>query len=170
MLTVLNSKDRNRAFVKFIALFVITTVLIISAAYVDFRGLPESRKSFLEQKFRVQRIESLNQEEFVSHMEKARGLLDSMGRNPDQQTQLEILLTGKLNDMERSRQKDSSLYGKIDTRVLEAFMELQRMKKDRVALADMAGKAKALEQKLAQCEAALDTYRSRPQAAPAIQQ
>jgi hypothetical protein len=163
MLTVLNSKDRNRAFLKFITLFFVTTLLIVTAAYVDFRGLPESRRNFLEQKFQLQRIEMLNQEEFVVHMEKARVLLDSFGKNENTQTQVEILLTGKLNDMERTRQKDSGLNAKLDARILESFMELQRMKNDRSELAKLAGKARALEQKLEQCEAALDTYRSRPQ-------
>jgi hypothetical protein len=166
MLTVLNAKDRNKAFVKFVVLFLITMLLIISAAYVDFRGLPESRKNFLEQKYELQRVETLNQEEYVIHMERARILLDSLGRNPEKQTQIEILLTGKLNDMERTRQKDSSLNGKLDTRILEAFMELQRMKKERVALQELAGRAKALAQELSQCQIALDAYRSRPQTNP----
>lgn len=168
MLTVLNAKDRNSAFIKFIVLFMITIVLIISAAWVDFRGLPEARKNFLEQQYELQRVEVQNQEEYVLHMERARALLDSLGRNPDNQTQTEILLTGKLNDMERTRQKDSSLNGKLDARILEAFMELQRMKKERIALQELAGKAKALAQELAQTQAALDAYRSRPQAVPGL--
>jgi hypothetical protein len=168
MLTVLNSKDRNKAFLKFITLFAVTTVLIVSAAYVDFRGLPESRKNFLEEKFRLQRIEKLNQEEFVTHMESAKNLLDSLGRNPNTQAQIQMLLTAKFNDLQRTRQNDTSSNGKMNAAVIEAFTELQVMKKERISLVELAGKTRALEQKLEQCEAALDTYRSRPQAVPAF--
>lgn len=162
MLTVLNANDRNRAFIKFIGLFVVTMILIICAAYVDFRGLPEARKTFLEQKYEVQRVETLNQEEFVMHMERAKVLLDSISKNPTNNIQLGIFLDGKLNDLERTRQKDSSLYGKMNQRILEAFIDLRTLRQEKIALTRQAAEVENLKAKLQISEAALDAYRSRP--------
>ena len=54
---VINSYERNQAFIKFMAFFVVTVILIVCAVYVDFRGLPQARQNLLEKQFAKYRSE-----------------------------------------------------------------------------------------------------------------
>lgn len=129
MAHVINSNERNQAFIKFLAYFFITVSLVVCAAYVDFRTLPETRLKLLEERLAVQRSESQSQQQFVSQMESARELLDSLDKSGKNQVQVDLALVGKLTNMENLRQRDSSLNGKFNAEILGSFLELQRLKK-----------------------------------------
>jgi hypothetical protein len=165
---VINSNERNHAFLKFMFFFIITVVLILSAAYVNFEALPETRLNLLEQKLAVQRAEGQAQQQFVTQMEAARNLLDSLDKGGKNQTQIDLSLVGKLTNMENLRQRDSSLNGKYNAVILDSFLELQRLKKEMDKMRELALKARDMEARLNECEATLDNWRSRPQ--PMIEQ
>jgi hypothetical protein len=148
--------------------FILTVVLILSAAYVNFEALPQTRLSLLEQKLAVQRSEGQAQAQFVTEMEAARKLLDSLDKDGKNHIQIDLSLGGKLTNMENVRQRDSSLNGKFNAVILDSFLELQRLKKEMDKMRELALKAREMEARLNECEATLDNWRSRPQ--PMIQQ
>ena len=169
MAHVTNTGERNHAFLKFMIFFVLTVVLIVSAAYVDFEAMPDTRLKLLEEKLAAQRSQIQLQQQFVSEMDAARDLLDSLDKNGKNQVQTDLLLVGKLTNMENLRQRDSSLNGKLDATILDAFLELQRVKKEMDKLRELALNARDLEGRLTNCEAALDSWRNRPQPAASQQ-
>lgn len=160
---VTNSEERNHAFLKFMVFFVLTVVLIVSAAYVNFEEMPETRLKLLEEKLAVQRTERQSQQQFVSEMDAAKLLLDSLDKGGKNQIQLDLSLVGKLTNMENLRQRDSSLNGKFNAVILDSFLELQRLKKEMDKLRELALKARDMEARLTNCEATLDSWRNRPQ-------
>jgi Type VI secretion system, TssO len=160
---VINSNERNQAFFKFIVFFLVTTVLIVSAVYVDFRGLPRQRQTLLEREFANRRAETQVQRQFVLQMEKARALLDSLENSGKDRAKMESSLTLKLNDMQSTRQADTSLSGKLNSTILESFLELQQLKKELRELRPFPAKVVELDAKLEQAQRALDEFRNRPQ-------
>ena len=160
---VINSNERNQAFFKFMVFFLITTILIVSAVYVDFRGLPRQRQTLLEREFANRRAETQMQRQFVLQMEKAKTLLDSLENSGKDRAKVESSLTLKLNDMQSTRQADTSLNGKLNGTILESFMDLRLLKKELQELRALPAKVAELEAKLKDAESSLDEYRSRPQ-------
>ena len=166
---VINSNERNQAFIKFMAFFLLTIFLIVCAVYVDFRGLPQKRQKLLEQQFANHRTETQVQQQFVQQMEKARLLLDSLDKSGKNKSQVEISLDGKLRDMENLKQRDSSLNGKLDAAILNSFLEIQQLKKEMEKLRGLPSQVLELQQKYNEAEALLDTYRSNTQQIPTQQ-
>jgi hypothetical protein len=163
MPNVINAYERNQAFLKFMAFFLLTTISIVCAVYVDFRGLPQKRQKLLEEQFANQRSESQVQQQFVLQMEKAKILLDSLDKSGNDRLKLEAQLTGKLNDMQNIKLVDTSLNGKLNNTILESFLELQQLKKELGELRMLPAKVAELDAKLKDAESSLDEYRSRPQ-------
>jgi hypothetical protein len=166
MLHVINSNERNQAFFKFMVFFLLTMVLIVCAVYVDFRGLPATRQKLQEERLSVQRVETQAQQQFVVQMERARVLLDSLDKSGKNQVQVDIMLVGMLADMEKLRQRDSSLNGKLNSEIVDSFVELQQLKKENAKLHELAMRARDLELDLKECQKALDTYRTAAQQSP----
>lgn len=163
---VINSYERNQAFIKFMAFFVVTVILIVCAVYVDFRGLPQARQNLLEKQFAKYRSESQVQRQFVLQMEKAKMLLDSLEKSGKERVKVETALTGKLNDMQTLKQVDTSYNGKLNNAILESFLELQQLKKELADLRTLPSKVVDLQARLTEAESSLDAYRSRSQPTP----
>ncbi|HKH60765.1 MAG TPA: type VI secretion system TssO [Flavitalea sp.] len=163
MPNVINAYERNQAFIKFMAFFLLTIISIVCAVYVDFRGLPQKRQKLLDEQFANQRSESQVQQQFVLQMEKAKILLDSLEKSGKDRLKVEAALAGKLNDMQNIKLIDTSLNGKLNNTILESFLELQQLKKELGELRMLPAKLADLDAKLKDAENSLDEYRSRPQ-------
>jgi hypothetical protein len=148
------------------AFFLITIILIVCAVYVNFRGLPIKRQKLLEEQFVIHRTETQAQQQFVQQMESARLLLDSLDKGGKNKVQLQADLGGKLTNMERLKQSDTSLNGKLNAAVLNAFIELQGLKAALENHQVLVSRVNDLQNQLDICNAALDTYRSRAQQIP----
>lgn len=157
---VLNSSDRNLAFMKFMAFFAVTIILVVCAVYVNFRGLPMKRQKLLEERFASHRTETQVQLQFVQQMESARILLDSLGTTGKNKFQLEAGLEGKLNDMERLKQRDTGLNGKLDAAVLRAFVELRDLKKELEKHQALVSRVADLQNQLAECHQSIISLRA----------
>lgn len=156
MLQVLNSKERNQAFLQFLLFFLITVMLAIGAVYFNFR-VPEKENKLLREEVDMQRTESQNQQKFVSHMQQAKVLLDSMKKSQSDINLVDMQLTAKMNELLNLQQKDSSLYGKLNNAVVDAFLELQRNKKELIGLNEKAASVNELKAELTKCQEDLTT-------------
>ena len=163
MPNVINAYERNQAFLKFLAFFLLTTISIVCAVYVDFRGLPQKRQKLLEQQFANQRTELQVQQQFVLQMEKAKILLDSLDKSGNDRVKVETELTGKLTDMQTLKMGDTSLNSKLNNTILDSFIELQRLKKELGELRSLRAEVGQLKADLKYAESSLDDYRSRAQ-------
>ena len=101
---VLNGKERNQAFVKFMVLFILSIAIIVYAVYFDFR-VPQKDNHVLRERIQNYENQLYNQQQFTTLMESAKALIDSMNRleksNP--------LLDHKINDQLASIQTPSYL-------------------------------------------------------------
>lgn len=157
MLKVLNQKERNQAFIQFLFFFVVTTALIVGAIYFDF-NLPVKQNRKYRDEISAGRNATMNQQRFIANMKTARLLLDSLDKSGVNIKQLDIQLTHKLNELSNFSQDDSSAYGLLNNALSDAFLELQRTKKDLANFRETAGKVNALEQELKECSIRLDGY------------
>lgn len=165
MLQVLNAKDRNRAFLKFLLFFVITLVLVVCAIFFDFR-LPIRENKMLQDEVDQQRVVELNQEKFVAAMEDASVLLDSLDHAGAYGAQINLQLNQKLIDLNGLQQKGNSLYGRMDGLIVDKFLALQQAKTRLQNLADKENKLSSMEAdlnetkaQLLQAQSDLDAYR-----------
>ena len=163
---VINSNERNQAFIKFMIFFLITTILVVSAVYVDFRGLPRERQRLLEREFANHRSEIQVQRQFVMVMERAKTLLDSLENSGKDRPKVEALLTGKLNDMQSIKLVDTSLNGKLNNAIFDSFIELQQLKRELGELRTLPSTVAELNAQLKDALRSLDDFRSRSQQLP----
>jgi hypothetical protein len=149
MQQILNSKDRNEAFLKFLLLFVITVVLVVVAVYFDYR-LPVSENKVLLDEVNVQRQQDVDQAKFAAKMAEVMVLLDSMDKPGANPAQLEQQLGGMLSDLNVLQLKENTAYGKIDKAVVDRLSELETRKKQMASLKDKADRTDAAENKVGQ--------------------
>ena len=110
---VLNSKERNQAFVKFIFFFLVTTVLIVLAVYFDYK-LPFKDNAVLREKLRTYEGQQYSQEQFLTVMESAKKLIDSMGKQAQPNALLDQEIAKQLIIMKTPAYQEESLYGTLN--------------------------------------------------------
>jgi len=165
MQQVLNSKERNEAFLKFLIFFLVTLILVVLAIYFNFR-LPVRENKMLQDEIETQRQQDMLQTRFVAKMQEAVILLDSLGKGGPNADQVNLQLSGKLAEMAGLQQKDNNIYGKMDKAIVEKFSDLQLWKKNLLNLQEKADKISTLEtdlnstkSQLIQAQSDLDAYR-----------
>jgi hypothetical protein len=133
MQPVLNSKERNIAFLQFLVFFLITVALIVGAIYYNFQTDNENNKIL---RARLDKYESgiEKQKRFVALMGEAKVLLDSLSKPRTNTLLLDLMLEPKLKELSNLRQMDTSLYGKLDYAILESFFQLRQGEKDMARL------------------------------------
>ncbi|HMI59705.1 MAG TPA: type VI secretion system TssO [Puia sp.] len=150
MQQVLNRIQRRESFLKFLLFFVLTVVLVMLAVYFNYR-LPTSENKVLREQAEVQRQQETTQNRFVTKLNEAVFLLDSLDRNVAGANleQINIQLTGKLTELELLRQKgDPSAYGRLNNTVLDKLSQLQYAKSQVRELQKRADQYNASQQEL----------------------
>ena len=126
MQQVLNSKERNEAFIKFLIFFLVTTTLVIMAVFFNYK-LPMSENKVLQEEVSIQRQQEAVQTKFVTKMNEAVVLLDSLDKGTTNFDQVNSQLTGKLTELELLRQKDDpSPYGRMHNAIIDKLFQLQQ--------------------------------------------
>jgi hypothetical protein len=128
MQQVLNSQERNQAFLKFLLFFLITVVLVIAAIFFNFR-LPVRENKMLQSEVDVQRTQDVNQQKFVGSMQDAVLLLDSLDKKGVNFEQINLQLNSKMQELAVLQQKDNTIYGKMDKMIIDKLTELQQAKR-----------------------------------------
>src|SRR5882762_10373828 len=105
MQQVLNSKERSQAFWKFFLFFLLTVLLVVTAVYFDFK-LPFKQNRVLQDEVDLQRQQDRDEAKFVVKMQETIVLLDSLDKTGTSADQINLQLSGKLNEMVVLEQKD----------------------------------------------------------------
>lgn len=114
---VLNAKERNEAFIKFILFFLITVAVIVGAVYFDAL-LPDKENEVLRQRITSLENQFYNQEQFVAIMEETKTLIDSSGKLAKPNLLLEREIAKQLDLMNSKRYHDSSIYARQNKDIL----------------------------------------------------
>ena len=125
MQQVLNSQERNQAFLKFLLFFLITVALIIAAIFFNFY-LPVREKKMLQSEVDIQRVQDVNQERFATKLQDVAYYLDSMKKNTANYEQVGLIVNGKLGELSVLQQKDITIYGRIDKIIVEEMYDRQQ--------------------------------------------
>jgi hypothetical protein len=152
MQTILNSKDRNQAFFKFLVLFLVTVVLVVLAIYFDYR-LPVRENKVLQEEVSLQRQQDVDQQKFAVKMQEALVLMDSVDKPGINVEQIEIQFNGKLNDLSVLQLKDNTAYGIVDKAVIYRLSELWQAKKNQASLSEKAQHAEEAQNQVTQLQA-----------------
>jgi hypothetical protein len=165
MQQVLNSQERNQAFLKFLLFFLVTVVLIITAVFFNFR-LPVRENKMLQSEVDIQRTQDVSQQKFVGLMQDAVRLLDSLDKPGTNVEQINLQLNSKIHDLAGIEQNENTIYGKMDKIIIDKFVELQQAKKNLQDSKSNLSKQANVQSDLDKCQAqnielqaSLDRYR-----------
>ena len=152
MQQVINAKQRNRAFWKFLLFFVVTIALILFAVYFDFRT-PDRENAFLRDQVLGYRALEGRQQQYIDAMETTRAMIDSLGKPQVNTAYYSSLIGGRLKEMVV---QDSSSFGRINKTMLNTFLSYEDLKMQFLDLRDAPQKIQDLTTRLQKSESDLD--------------
>ena len=158
MQPILNERDRTKAFLKFLLLFAVTVILVVTSVFFNYR-LPDKENALYLDQIETQQVYDSNQIKFVRKMEKAVDLLDSLNRPVQDLTLINGELETLMKEMYMLQQNDKTIYGKMNKAIVLKFNELRTSTLELKNLRSNSSKMSALEEKLAQCERDLQSYK-----------
>jgi hypothetical protein len=124
MQTVLNINERNKAFFKFLFFFTITVCLIAGALYFDMR-IPSRENEVLRNQVSRYRTQSIAQEKFVTSMDQAKVLIDSLKQPGVNSVYLNQQIAAKLRELTDLQYKDSSVFSRMNKNILDLYLRYQ---------------------------------------------
>jgi hypothetical protein len=158
MQQVLNRADRNQAFIKFLVFFLVTIILIIAAVFVNYR-LPARENQRLREQAEVQRQQDNSEMRFITVMQDAVMLLDSMEKNGSQFDMLKNQLDGKAADLNKLEQNDNTAYGQLNKVIVLKLGELEEKKVRLNDLSNQVSSSAGLKADLDRCKADMEALK-----------
>ena len=123
-----NSKERRNSFLKFLALFLFTVAMVVTAVYFNFK-VPKKENQILKAQALNIKKEMDFQNNFNKEMSTVKNMIDSMdvpGQNISYQNSL---ISTKLVDMQKMiPTKDSTYRYDMYTNIVGLYIELQETK------------------------------------------
>ena len=124
-----NKKERTTSILKFAALFAVTVILILVAAFFDFNTLPFRENNVLREKVSQVEKERIYQESFSSKSEEIKSLIDSLD-TPGQNIQyFNALINSKIVELQESiPEKDSTSNYNMYINSIQSYVDIQELK------------------------------------------
>lgn len=129
MQQVLNSRERNEAFLKFLLFFLVTVILVVVAVFFDYR-LPDKEMDMLRNEVSVSRSGAAYQQQFITRVEDAYQYIDSAKKTGVNVNQINRMVDNKLSDLNTLQLKDSSTFARLNNLALQALNELHEARKN----------------------------------------
>jgi hypothetical protein len=158
MSSVLNSKERNRAFLKFLFFFVISVWLSVGAVYFNMK-VPHKENAVLREQVMRYRVQSLAQERFVTSMDQAKVLIDSLKQPGVNSMYLNQQIAGKLRELTDLQYKDSSMFSRMNKNVLDLYLRYQDATNKVVSMGDLPKQLEDYKARFEQSQRDLDQAR-----------
>jgi hypothetical protein len=158
MSSVLNSKERNRAFLKFLFFFIISIWLIVGAVYFDMR-VPSKENEVLREQVMRYRTQSVAQEKFVVSMDQAKMLIDSLKQPGVNSMYLNQQIAGKLRELTDLQYRDSSMFSRMNKNVLDLYLRYQDATNKVVSMGDLPKQLEDYKSRFEQSQRDLDQAR-----------
>jgi hypothetical protein len=153
MQQVLNSKERNEGLLKFLLFFLITIILVVLAIFFDFR-LPLKENRTLRDKVGLQFQQESDQQKFVSRMNEAIGLLDSIDNNMGKSGSelFNTQLKSKTNyEMDPLKESSSNTYTSMNKAIIDMLNRLYKKNEDLQNLSGANAKIIDLQKQIGDC-------------------
>ena len=151
MQQVLNNKERNEAFLKFLLFFIITIVLVVLAIFFDFK-LPVRENKALREKVGQGFHQDADQQKFVLLMNQGISLLDSMDKNNGSNLdQINAQLVGKINNEMMLRESGNPTYKTMNKAIADKLDELRVKKVKLKELGEAQSRLDKLQTELDEC-------------------
>jgi len=162
MQQILNSKERTQTFLKFLLFFLVTIILVVTAVYFNFR-VPVKENAWLQNQLENMQKQDADQSKFVSKMEQAVILLDTLDKKNATNSDLTQKTLGNLiGDMQINQQNSKALYSKMNKAIVEQFDKLRVAKGELINSTGDADRVEKLQRELDQTKRDLDAYRKAP--------
>lgn len=155
---LVNVKERDSAFWKFLGFFLFSTLLIISAVYFDTR-IPAKDNAIMRDQIGVYKTQALAQEKFVRSMDEARSLIDSLTRSGSNTAYLNQQIAAKIRELAQLQYKDSSMYSRLNKNVLDIFLRYQEATNKVAGVGDLPRQVEDYRTKYEQAQRDLDNTR-----------
>lgn len=124
MQQILNSQDRNQAFLKFLLFFLITIILVVIAVYFNFR-IPVKESNYYKTELERKRSQDSAQARFIAKLEEVGpmlGKLDSSGKLDNLLPQQIDKVIGQLDE---TKSNSNDLYSKSNKAIVDKFQVLK---------------------------------------------
>ena len=151
-----NEKERNKSFLKFLALFIVTTLLIVGAVYINYR-VPHKENELLRKRTELLNNEIEFQKGFAIDIERTRNLLDSLDLKGQNIAYLNDLISQKLVGIQGGLPaKDSTFRYTMYKNILDILVDYQKSKKELNALSDAKNQIQEYQTELEKIQEELD--------------
>jgi len=158
MANIVNAKERDTAFWKFLGFFLLSTLLVVSAIYFDTR-MPFKDNAIMREQISSYKTQAVSQEKFVRSMDEAKGLIDSLSRPGSNNVYLNQMIAAKIRELAQLQYKDSSMYSRLNKNVLDVFLRYQEATNKVVGIGDLPRQLEDYKAKYEQAQRDLDNTR-----------
>lgn len=148
---VLNSRQRNEAFLKFTVFFVFTIAVIIAAVYFNFR-IPAEENIQIRKKLSNLENQLYQQEQFLTAMETSKKLIDSMGKSEQFNPLLDREIEDQLNAIEKLAKKSNGIFGTMNREAFGLSYDYSELSKELLQSKDAMQQIEKLKGELNQSE------------------
>jgi hypothetical protein len=158
MANIVNAKERETAFWKFLFFFLLSTLLVTGAVYFDTR-VPAKDNAIMRDQISAYKTQAQAQEKFVRSMDEAKALIDSLSRPGSNNVYLNQQIAAKIRELAQLQYKDSSMYSRLNKNVLDVFLRYQEAANKVVSVGDMPQQLEETKAKYEQAQRDLDNTR-----------
>ena len=117
---VINAKERQQAFWKFLLLFILAVAFVLVAFHFDTL-VPTKDNRMMRQQLNTFKLQEAAQDHFVKTMEETKVLIDSLRKPGSQKAYLNSVIGEKLRVLNNLQYKDSSMYSRLNKSVIDVF-------------------------------------------------
>ncbi|MFT4093780.1 MAG: type VI secretion system TssO [Niabella sp.] len=121
---VVNAKERKQAFWKFLLFFLLAVAIILLAAYFDTL-VPSKENKMMREQLAKFKLREAAQDRFTNSMNDAKILIDSLRKPGANQAYINSLIQDKIRELAALQYKDSSMYSRLNTSVIDVFQRYQ---------------------------------------------
>ena len=158
MAHIINHRERNTAFWKFLGFFLLSTIMIVGAVYFNTR-IPSKDNAIMREQISSYKIQAQAQEKFVKSMDEAKGLIDSLNRPGANLVYLNQVIAAKIRELAQLQYKDSSMYSRLNKSVLDVFLRYQESTNKVISMGDVPVQLEEYKSKYEQVQRDLDNAR-----------
>ena len=124
MAHVLNQKERNQAFLKFLFFFLLSTTLVVATVYFDV-NIPTKDNEILREQVSRYKNQEMAQEKFAKSMDDTKQMIDSLSKPGANAVYLNQDIAGRIRQLADLQYKDSSMFSRLNKNVIDVFLRYQ---------------------------------------------
>ena len=158
MAHIVNAKERDTAFWKFLFFFLLSTLLVTGAVYFDTR-IPAKDNAIMRDQISAYKTQAQAQEKFVRSMDEAKALIDSLSRPGSNNVYLNQQIAAKIRELAQLQYKDSTMYSRLNKNVLDVFLRYQEAANKVAGMGDLPQQLEETRSKYEQAQRDLDNTR-----------